>query len=53
MGFKTLRFFARYLAGRLERPAVLPCVVQSPFGVEQALRYHSLGPLESGAVQPT
>jgi len=29
MGFKTLRFFARYLAGRLERPAVLPCVVQT------------------------
>ena len=56
-GSRPLVFFARYLAGRLERPAVLPCVVQtsmvSPFGVEQALRYHSLGPLESGTVQPT
>ena len=44
MGFKPLVFFARYLAGRLERPAVLPCVAQtgvvSPVGGDQAPRYH-------------
>ena len=39
-GSRPLVFFARYLAGRLERPAVLPCVAQtgvvSPVGGDQA-----------------
>ena len=46
-GSRPLVFFARYLAGRLERPAVLPCVAQtgvvSPVGGDQAPRYHPWG----------
>jgi hypothetical protein len=37
MGFKTLSF-ARYLAGRLERPAVLPCVAQTGMVLSAAIR---------------
>jgi len=46
-GSRPLVFFARYLAGRLERPAVLLCVAQtgvvSPVGGDQAPRYHPWG----------
>jgi len=46
-GSRPLVFFARYLAGRLERPVVLPCVAQtgvvSPVGGDQAPRYHPWG----------
>ena len=46
-GSRPLVSFAQYLAGRLERPAVLPCVAQtgmvSPVGGDQAPRYHPWG----------
>ena len=47
----VFQVFARYLAGRLERPAVLPCVAQtgvlSPVGGDQASVSPVGSPLES------